>query len=110
MPAYAIPNSLLRVVGTKGEPRVPFERPNKDMDFFVLELGRHHDVESWCACATEAIHRHQNELRSFCRAGATVTLFVECGSSLPVLRLEASFLTTLCNAGISLECCCDQNA
>ena len=110
MTASAIPNSLLRVNGTNGEPPSAFERPIKEMDFFVLELGKHHDVESWCACATEAIHRHRDVLVGLCRVGATVTLFVECDSSLPVLRLEASFLTTLCDAGIALECCRDQNA
>lgn len=105
MTAIAIPNSLLRVDDTKGAPPAPFERPNKKMNFFVLELGQHHDVGSWCVCATKAICRHREVLRRLCQTGAAATLFVECDASLPVLRLEVSFLTMLCDAGISLECC-----
>lgn len=110
MTAVAIPNSLLRVDGTKGEPPAPFEHPNKKMDFFVLELGEHQNVQSWCACVMEAIRLYREMLGRLSQDGAAVTLFVECGSSLPVLRLEAPFLTMLSEADISLECCYDRNA
>src|SRR5689334_12010326 len=107
MLGIALPNSLLRLDGTKGQPPSPFERPNDNMDFFVLELGEHRDVESWCACVTKAIDRNREVLCDLIRTGAKATLFVECGSLLPVLRLEAPFLSTLAEVGISLEFCRD---
>lgn len=100
----SITNSLLRLDGVTGEPPSPFKRPNYKMDFFVLELGRHDDVEGWCIRTTEILIRHADLLRRLRRAGAEATLFVESASSVPVLRFDASFLKFLAEAGISLEC------
>ena len=85
MTSALITNSLLRLDGVTGEPPSPFERPSDKMDFFVLALGLHDEVGSWCARTAEA------------------TLFVECAPSEPVFRLDTSFLSALTEAGISLE-------
>ena len=50
MTSPVIPNSLLCVDGTDGDPPSPFERPNDSTDFFVLELEQHDDVDSWYSC------------------------------------------------------------
>jgi hypothetical protein len=104
MTAPAIPNTLLRLNGVTGEPPSPFERPNSKLDFFVLELGQHDSVDRWCLHVAQALRRHAELLRDLRQAGARATLFVEFASSMPVLRLEASFLSLLSEAGISLEC------
>lgn len=104
MKSPAITNSLLRLNGIAGSPPSPFERPNDKMDFFVLELGIHEDVGSWCARTTEVLKGHATILRQMSAAGAEATLFMEFASSMPVLRLESSFLNVLAKAGISLEC------
>ena len=104
MTSPVITNSLLRVDGIAGLPPSPFERPNEKMDFFVLELGLHDHLEGWCAYAAEALKVHAESLQKMRAAGASLTLFVECASILPVLRLPAIFLRLLADAGISLEC------
>ncbi len=101
MTPSAITNSLLRLDGVTGTPPSPFERPNDKMDFFV---GLHEDVGSWCARTAETLSSHGEFLRKMRAAGAEATLFVESASSVPVLRFEASFLSLLAEAGISLEC------
>lgn len=103
MTSALITNSLLRLDGVTGEPPSPFERPNDKMDFFVLELGLHDEVGSWCARTAESLSRHAELLGQMRAAGAKATLFVECASSVPVLRLDTSFLSVLTEAGISLE-------
>ena len=100
----SITNSLLRLDGVSGPAPSPFERPNDKLDFFVLELGLHDDVEAWSARTTETLSRHSEVFRRLRDAGAEATLFVESAASLPVLRLDASFLSILADAGISLEC------
>jgi hypothetical protein len=102
MPPPVITNSLLRIDGIQGLPPSPFERPNDKMDFFVLELGLHEDVQGWCARTAKTLTAHAELLRQMCRAGAKVTLFVESASR--VLRFESSFLSILAEAGIALEC------
>ena len=104
MTSPAISNSLLRLDGVTGEPPSPFERPNDTMNFFVLELGQHGSVASWCAHTAEALNHHAELLRRLREAGAEASLFMESAASMPVLRLEASFLSLLCEACISLEC------
>jgi hypothetical protein len=108
MNAPAISNSLLRLDGTKGEPPPPFERPNDKMDFFVLELGEHRDVDSWCACTAKILQRHAVILRRQSQSGAKANMFVGYGGWPHVLRLEASFLRQLSEADVSLECYYDQ--
>jgi hypothetical protein len=92
MPA-SITNSLLRLDGISGPAPAPFERPRDDLDFFVLELGVHDDVDGWCIRTAEKLTRHSELLRRMCRASAAATLFVESAASLPVLRLRPSFLS-----------------
>lgn len=104
MTSFEITNSLLRVDGMKGEPPVPFERPNQHMNFIVLELGQHKTVSGWCAHAEELLIRHGELLRQLREAGAKASLFVECDASVKVLRMEASFLVRLSEAEIALEC------
>jgi hypothetical protein len=99
-----ITNSLLRLDGVTGEPPSPFERPNNKMAFFVLELGLHDNVGSWCTRTAKALRRHAEFLRQKRAAGAELTLFVESALSVPVLRFDAGFLGILAAAGISLEC------
>jgi len=77
------------------------------MDFFVLELGLHDDVGSWCALTAEILSSHAEFLRQMRAAGAVLTVFVEFTSALPVFRLDTSFLRVLADAGISLECSYD---
>lgn len=100
----AITNSLLRVDGVRGVPKPPFERPRDDMDFFVLELGTHDDVASWCRRTEALLNTHSKVLRQMRTAGAELTLFVESAAGVPVIRFEALFLGVLSKAGISLEC------
>lgn len=100
----SITNSLLRLDGVSGSAPSPFERPNDSLDFFVLELGIDDDVADWCIRTSATLSRHSELLRQQRRAGAVATLFVESAASLPVLRFDASFLKTLAEAGISLEC------
>jgi len=95
MTSPVIANSLLRLDGVTGLHPSPFERPNDKMDFFVLELGVHGDVDGWC--------KHGASLRQMSAEGAEATLFVKTASSTPVLRLDRTFLSVLAGAGISLE-------
>lgn len=104
MTSPTITNSLLRISGVKGEAPPPFERPNKGMDFFVLELDSSNDVVRWRARTEEILSRHAELLGQMRAAGAEATLFVEWASSIGVLRLDAAFLSVLAEAGISLEC------
>ena len=104
MTSPAITNSLLRLDNVAGKPPPPFERPNDKLSFFVLELGRHDNVQRWCVQTTESLRRHAELLRNLRRGGAEPTLFVEFASSMPVIRLEASFISFLAEVGISLEC------
>jgi hypothetical protein len=104
MTSPVITNSLLRINGVTGEPPSPFERPNKEMDFFVLELGLNDDVVSWCARTEEVLSKHTGLLRQMREAGAEATLFVGWASSVHVLRLDSAFLSVLTEAEISLEC------
>lgn len=104
MTTPAILNSLLRLDGVTGEPPSPFERPNDTMDFFVLELGQHNSVDGWCAHTADTLRCHAELIRRLRGAGAKASLFVAYAASVPVLRLEVSFLRLLCEAGITLEC------
>lgn len=104
MTSPTITNSLLRINGVKGEAPPPFERPNREMDFYVLELGSCDDVLRWCARTIGILSRHAELLGQMRAAGAEATLFVEWASSIGVLRLDAAFLSVLAEAGISLEC------
>jgi hypothetical protein len=74
------------------------------MDFCVLELGQHKDVPGWCAHTLKTLRKHADALRHFRATGAEATLFVESASTEPGLRFDASFLSVLAEAGISLEC------
>lgn len=103
MASFEITNSLLRFDGVKGEPTFPFERPNQNMDFIVLELGQHKTVNGLCAHFEEKLIRHGELIRQLRGAGARASLFVECDSSVKVLRMEASFLVLLSEAEIALE-------
>ena len=104
MTSLAILNTLLRVNGVSGEPPAPFERPNAKMDFWVLELPAHADVESWCAHTAQVLTTQEECLDGMRRAGFRLTLFVELVSMVSVLRLESVFLKMLADHGISLEC------
>jgi len=103
MTSPVIANSLLRLDGVTGLPPSPFERPNDKMDFFVLELGVHGDVDGWCIRTVKALGKHGASLRQMSAEGAEATLFVKTASSTPVLRLDRTFLSVLAGAGISLE-------
>ena len=104
MTSFEITNSLLRLDGMNGKPPFPFERPNQQMNFIVLELGQHKTVSGWCAYTKEILIRHGELLRQLRGAGAKASLFVECDASVKVLRIEASFLVLLSEAEIALEC------
>jgi hypothetical protein len=69
-PKFAIINALLRLDGVTGEVRPPFERPRRDMDFFVMELPQYKDVEAWCAHATSLIERQRGYLDQQRREGS----------------------------------------
>ena len=69
----------------------------------MLELGVHDNVEDWCARTKDILNRQAELLDRLRRAGAAPTLFVESAAALPVLRFDASFLSILAEAGISVE-------
>ena len=98
-------NSLLRIDGATGEPLPPFERPNVDLSFWVLELqGRDSvDIARWCAQTAEVLINHTELLQQLRLTGARFTLFIESAATEPVFRLEAPFLKIIADIGISLE-------
>jgi len=100
----AITNSLLRLDGASAKLQAPFEHPNENMDFYVLEVGEHLSVEIACARISEIVRSHRNVLLKQYRSGTRATLFIEFNPSATVLRLEAPFLEMLGDAGIALEC------
>jgi hypothetical protein len=100
-----ITNSLLRISNVTGEPPPPFEQPNQNLDFWVLELPSpsSEDVACWCSCASKILSDHTELLRQLCNEGSQLTLFIESAGAVRVLRLEAAFLKMLAGLGISIE-------
>ena len=108
MSSSPICNALLRVDGISGEPPSPFERPRRDLDFWVLELpDQNLSVAEWCAQVAPILHRHAERLQQAHLAGGRSCLFVQFSSGVSVLRLEADFLRRLVDLGIALECALD---
>ena len=102
-------NSLLRLNGTVGTPPPPFERPNPQFDFFVLELWEEGDLSTWCERTLGVLGQHTDYLEAMRGDGVSITLFVAYSASAPVLRFEAGFLQELARLGISLEIYCEPN-
>lgn len=103
MKSLAITNSLLRVDRVVGKPPPPFERPNKLMDFWVMQLPEHADVDVWCSQIVQLLTEQAELLRQRRDAGSALTLFIQSDHKIPVLRLDTAFLKTLVELGISLE-------
>ena len=96
-------NSLLRVDGVKGVPIPPFERPNGEMDFLVWEFGSFDSMDGLYTEVCDALRTRRDELAKLQRDGARAVLFVECVGENAIVEFEASFLSTVSSAGISLE-------
>ena len=100
-----ITNSLLRIDGVTGRARSPFERPRSDIDFFVLELGQHINVESLSTRIGDILKDQGAYLEQKRQEGAKIVLFVESTKAPSfVLELKPSFLRILADAEISLAC------
>lgn len=105
MPPPPICNALLRIDGISGEPPSPFERPRRDLDFWVLELpDKDLSINDWCARITPVLLCHAEQLQQAHLAGGRSCLFVELSPGVPVLRLEITILRLLADLGITLEC------
>lgn len=104
--ASPISNALLRINGVQGKPLRPFEQPNEELDFWVLEISSpaSDTVKLWCSRVIGTLKEHAPLLSTWRSTGSTLTLFVEFAEPEPVLRFEADFLKALSDLGIALEC------
>ena len=98
-------NSLVRIDGISSTPRKPFERPNSQMDFWVLELSLPADASfsDWCQKSLKTLHRHRTTLSRLREQGARLTLFLQTEGYHGVLRFESSFVQSLADMRIALE-------
>jgi hypothetical protein len=103
MSVIGVRNALLRIDGTIGEPQPPFERPNSEMSFWVLELETELELTQWCSVTMELLRLHAEYLDSLRCQGCGLTLFISPSGTDFVCRFEASFLKQLGDMGISLE-------
>ena len=99
-----IVNSLLRIDNVRGEPPLPFERPNAPMNFWVLELPDGHDsFRKWTLQVARLLRTHSKLLRQLRRKRAALTLFIQTEGGPEPLRLDVKFLNQLSELEISLE-------
>ena len=104
MKRRGIVNSLLRIEKVRGEAPRPFERPNGDMNFWVLELPTRHDSpRQWTLQVGRVLRKHSKLLRELRRKHALLTLFIETAGGPTHLRLEVNFLKLLSELEIALE-------
>lgn len=86
-------------------PPPPFERPNPQFNFFVLELQDDDNLDSWCERTRKVLEEHADYLKSMQANGVSVFLHAATCGSYTVLRFEAAFLQVLVRLGITLEVC-----
>ncbi len=98
-------NALLRIDDCDGELPKPFERPKKDLDFWVLELSpfEAENFEIWAKDTWKQLLAHEQTLHTQRQAGARLTLFMETTKADQVFRLEVSFVKILSRLHIALE-------
>lgn len=102
-----ITNALIRIDGVKGSPPAPFEKPNDQFDFWVLEIGLPLRVKSEKAQAVilkKTLNRAKKILVAKIPKSADITLFLEFDSQqLSSYKLDHSMVSTLAAFGGNLE-------
>ncbi|HOF09875.1 MAG TPA: hypothetical protein PLV33_07765 [Opitutaceae bacterium] len=100
-----ITNALVRIDGKKGPVPSPFEKPNPNLSFWVLELAVPKKEEKaqirWVATF---LSRHRKHITPYLigRSGGALFLGLSSGRSKPVV-FEPAFIQLLSDLGLGLE-------